>query len=97
MLIGMNEVAKVFRERDPTRYFRITDVIIPERSGRPERPSEAQLPPERSTPQFDPPTERPRVNGPRIDVAPPLPAPDIEPRLERRVQPPEVQPEPEAQ
>ena len=27
ILLGMTEITKRFRDRDPTRYFRITDVI----------------------------------------------------------------------
>lgn len=48
LLLSMNEVAERVRQRDPTKYFRITDVIVLPGSKRPERPPAPALPPQRT-------------------------------------------------
>lgn len=48
LLLSMHEVSEKVRLRDPTKYFRITDVIVLPGSKRPERPPTPELPPERA-------------------------------------------------
>jgi hypothetical protein len=48
MLYGMNKVAETLQLRDPTRYFRVTDVIVPQPKGAAKRPQSAELPPPRA-------------------------------------------------
>jgi hypothetical protein len=50
ILLSMNEVAERVRQRDPTKYFRISDVIVLPGSKRPERPPTPDLPPQRAQP-----------------------------------------------
>lgn len=86
MLYGMNKFAQKFKERDPTRYFRVSDIILPDPSRPAKRPPEAQLPPSRSTPAYSGPGVNPRVDidHPRLDVAPPVPGPDVKPDIPAR-------------
>jgi len=39
LLLAMEKVTSVFRERDTTKYFRITDILERPDPGRPERPA----------------------------------------------------------
>lgn len=78
MLYGMNKIAEKFRQRDPTRYFRVTDVIMPDANRPARRPPEAQLAPARNEPAYRAPSEQQlNVEQPHVD-APSLPAPDVE-------------------
>ncbi|WP_428102765.1 hypothetical protein [Candidatus Rariloculus sp.] len=64
ILLGMSEVAQKFRERDPTRYYRIVDFIpAPDGWRRPEFRDPA-LPPERTQLPYE-------GSGPTIAVEPP--------------------------
>lgn len=54
ILLGMSEVAQRIRQRDPTRFFQITDIIPRPERGRPTRPADAQLPPPRAAPEYSP-------------------------------------------
>ncbi|HEX6992589.1 MAG TPA: hypothetical protein VF339_00425 [Gammaproteobacteria bacterium] len=87
MLLGMNEVAQKFKERDPTRYFGIVDFVALPEDRRPARPPAPATPPER----------------PRIDVqtpgstALPLHMPSVDPDPDRVAPPPLIpEPDPEA-
>jgi hypothetical protein len=61
MLLGMSEFTAVFRQRSGEKLYLVTDIIRMDRSGRPDRPRAAQLPPERAAPELD-------RNGPQISV-----------------------------
>ena len=77
ILLGMSEVAQKFRERDPTRYYRIVDFIpAPDGWRRPEfrdptlRPERTQLPYEGSgtTVAVEPPSAD--IGAVEFDAAP---------------------------
>jgi hypothetical protein len=53
ILLGMSGFVDAFRKRDAVRYFTITDILPRPERGRPERPADAQLPPERRTPAYE--------------------------------------------
>src|SRR5690606_41557075 len=77
MLLGMNEVTKHFKDRDPTQYFVITDFIPgPERRVPTPLPAPAPLP-ERAQINLNdthaprPPAERPQIVEQRLPPPPP--------------------------
>jgi len=39
LLLGMDSLTSVFRERDAARYFRITDILPRQDPGKPDRPA----------------------------------------------------------
>lgn len=79
LLLGMDAVTSVFRERDTGRFFRIMDVLPSQDDGRPERPAPARRQPELENPGFTAdeaagPLEPPARPVPGSDLAPPAPA-----------------------
>lgn len=46
LLLGMDALTSVFRERDAVRYFRITDILPSPEPGKPERPAPVRRQPE---------------------------------------------------
>jgi hypothetical protein len=72
MLLAMDAVTNVFRDRDLQRYFRITDILPKADPGRPERPEAVARPP-----------DAPTAESPAIYSTPPLQAPaDVQPEIE---------------
>jgi hypothetical protein len=53
MLLGMSGIVDAFRNRDPTRYFSITNIISRPAQGRRERPGDIVRAPERRTPAYE--------------------------------------------
>jgi len=82
MLLGMNEIAEQFKERDATRYFGIVDFVALPKDRRPTPPPAPAIPPER--PRIDV-----RTQGTRLPVQ--IPSVDHE-----RVAPPPLVPDPDA-
>lgn len=82
ILLGMNQVAKKFEERDAMRYFGITDFVALPESRRPEPPPPPAVPPDR--PQIDVrpsgdstlPVRIPSVDTDRVAPPPLIPSPD---------------------
>ena len=81
MLLGMNQIAQKFQERDPTRYFSIVDFVALPKDRRPTRPPAPSMPPER--PQIE-------VHLPRGSTLP-VQVPSVD---DARVVPPPLIPEP---
>ncbi|MFO7286175.1 MAG: hypothetical protein LOD94_00685 [Gammaproteobacteria bacterium] len=81
MLLGMNEVARRLKERDPTQYFQISSFIPAPEDRRPRRPPAPQARPE--LPQIEYATP--------LDADVPLSVPTVDP--DRLASPPLV-PEP---
>jgi hypothetical protein len=53
LLLGMTEISESLRLRDPTKYFRISDItILPSGRWRPSRPATPELPPARTAPEL---------------------------------------------
>lgn len=84
MLLGMNEVAQKFKERDPTRYFSVVDFVALPQDRRPVRPPPPAMPPERPqidvrTPGSSPlPLQMPTIDDDRVAPPPLIPEPDPE-------------------
>lgn len=68
MLLGMSEFAEIFERRDPTQYFRITDVLVRPDDGKPERIPRAGAQPERGTVEYERPDTELGVERPTVDV-----------------------------
>lgn len=85
MLLGMNEVAQKFKERDPTRYFGIVDFVALPESRRPTPPPAPAVPPERprvevrTSTATSLPLQIPRVDQERVIPPPLIPEPDPDP------------------
>src|SRR5690606_5716732 len=93
ILLMMSDFAERLRERDPMRYFRITDFIPADTRGLPEPPPAPALPPSRPSAQFER-RPGPRIEAPRPDVERPV---DIEqPVVEPTLDPSIVTPDDEA-
>jgi hypothetical protein len=84
LLLGMDALTSMFRERDGQRYFRITDILPRPEPGRPERPAPAARQPsapetETVLPQnpltIDLPTDFDPARGPEPDITAPALAP----------------------
>ena len=68
ILFGMSEIAAKFRERDPTRYFRIVDFIpAPDGWRRPEF-RDPTLPPERAQLPYEGEGAAVAVEAPEADI-----------------------------
>jgi len=78
LLLGMNQVAEQLKLRDPTKYFRITDVIVLPAPRRPARPRSPELPPERAAPELSP-SAPARPEPPVRPAEPSRPAPEAAP------------------
>ncbi len=63
LLLAMNSVTTVFRERDGARFFRISDVIVRPDDGRPERPAPVLPQPDRPEADIELPSRRLRFGG----------------------------------
>lgn len=83
MLYGMNKVAETLQLRDPTRYFRITNVVVPKPKGPAKRPQAAQLPPARAPLDYGGAHESTGTTlaRPRVDAPPARTQPRIEPAI----------------
>ena len=82
MLLGMNEIAEQFKERDPTRYFSVVDFVALPKDRRPSPPPVPAVPPER--PRIDVRTQNTRL---------PVQIPSVD---QERVSPPPLIPDPDA-
>jgi hypothetical protein len=69
MLLGMNEIAKKFRERDPTRYFSVTDFIPAEGIRKPRLAPTPEAQPERPSAVDAPPAPKVSLSRPTVDEA----------------------------
>ena len=82
MLLGMNQVAEKFKERDPTRYFGVVDFVALPEGRRPTPPPAPTIPPER--PRIDVrgsgdpslPVHMPNVDRERVTPPPLIPESD---------------------
>jgi hypothetical protein len=84
LLWAMDEVTTVFREQDPTRYFRISDILARPADRRPDRPDAVALPPEADNAEFTAPDanlpiEAPAGGAPGLAI----PLPDLERPIDR--------------
>lgn len=71
MLYGMNKVAETLQLRDPTRYFRVTDVIVPQPKGAAKRPQSAELPPPRAPVNYGSDSGRTAAKSSSLSIPPP--------------------------
>lgn len=86
LLLSMDAVTSLFGERDGTRYYRVNDVILKDRSGRPDRPPPVARQPETPSAGFDLPSRDvananpdellPAVNIPTRILEPDITVPD---------------------
>jgi hypothetical protein len=88
LLLGMDAVTSIFRERDTTRYYRISDVQLRSNDGRPDRPAPVPLLPETPESAVELPSSR-------VDIEAPT-APANVPAAPARVRSPAVQTDPAA-
>lgn len=82
LLLGMDYLTSLFRERTGERVFRITDVLPRAEPGRPERPPPRELEPDVPTSPTELPSADIAPEPPRAPASPPsttIPAPAIEP------------------
>ncbi len=84
LLFGMNEIVEIFRVRDSTQYFGVTDVLLRPDDARPRRIPRAAEQPERGTVEFERPDVSVDIERPSVDVDETREGPRIRPRLEER-------------
>lgn len=81
LLYGMNKIAVTLQMRDPTRYYKISDVIVPKPTGAAKRPPAAELQPAREQLQYGTP-KKPVLPVDRPAPVVPQPAqPDVTPAV----------------
>jgi hypothetical protein len=83
LFLGMDAVTSLFRERDVTRYFRVNDVTVKDRSGLPDRPRPVPRQPDtpraaRDLPADSVPLENPDLTPPAASIPGRLLEPEIE-------------------
>lgn len=69
LLLGMNEIAKKFRERDPTRYFTVTEFIPAEGIRKPRLARNPEAQPERPSVLYEPSAPQVTPSRPTVDEA----------------------------
>jgi hypothetical protein len=82
LLLGMDTVTSIFRDRDNTRYYRISNTVPLTDPGRPERPAPAQRQPGAPQTEIDLPAGRVEIEAP-TEIDPSVSAPVLAPRLDR--------------
>lgn len=82
MFYGMAKVAEIFERRDPTQYFRITDVLLQPEDARPQRPPRAAEQPAAGPVEFERPEIQLDVDRPSVEIERSRTAPVTRPRLD---------------
>lgn len=82
LLLGMDSVTSLFRERDTGRYFRITDILPRQAPERPTRPEPVLSGPDLPDAEPTAPDTRIRLEAP-AEPEPVVPSRLIAPELER--------------